>query len=55
MELSIIKVDIEAIIETTTLEEVEVGVGKDSIHVILEGMIKAVVIDQDQSQEPVLI
>ena len=43
MEVSII----EAIIETTPLEEVEVGSGKDSIQVILEGMINAVVVDQD--------
>ena len=34
------------------LEEVEVGPGKDSTQVTLEGMIKAVV-DQDQAQEPV--
>ena len=48
IEVSIIQVDIEAITETTTLEEVEVGLGKDSIQVILEGMIKGVVVDQDQ-------
>ena len=37
----------EVTIETRTLEEVEVGLEKESIHVILEEMIKAVV-DQDQ-------
>ena len=47
MEVSIIEVVIEAIIEMTALEEVEVGLGKDSIQVILEGIIEAVV-DQDQ-------
>ena len=30
----------------TTLEEVDVGLEKDSIQVILEGMFKAVVVDQ---------
>ena len=55
MEVSIIEVDIEAVIEMTALEEVEVGLGKNSIHVILEGMIVAVVAEQDQVQEPVLI
>ena len=34
----------------TTLEEAEL----DIIHVILEGMIEAVVVDQDQVWEPVL-
>ena len=48
MEVSIIELDIQAIIEMTTLEEAEVGLGKDSIKVTLEGMIKAVVVDQDQ-------
>ena len=55
MEVSIIEVDIEAIIEMTILEEVEVGLVKDSIQIILEGIIKAVVVDQDQVQDPVLI
>ena len=35
-----------------TLEDVEVHLKKDHIHVILEGMIKAVVVDQDH---PLLI
>ena len=48
MEVSIKEVDIEAIIETTILEEVKVGLGKESIQIILEGMIEAVVVDQDQ-------
>ena len=47
--------DIEVIIEMKTLEEVEVGLGKDNIQVILEGMIKPVVVDQDEVPEPVLI
>ena len=48
MVISIIEVDIEAIIERTILEELGVDLGKDSIQVILEGMIKAVVVNQDQ-------
>ena len=43
----ILEVDIEAIIEMITLEEVEVGPGKDNIQVISEGMIKAKVVGQD--------
>ena len=41
-------VDIEVIIEITILEEVEVGLGKESIQVILEGMIEALAVDLDQ-------
>ena len=48
MEVSITEVDIEAIIEMIILEEVEVGLWKDSIQVILEGMMKPLVSDQDQ-------
>ena len=55
IEASIIEVDIEAVIEMITLEEVEVGLEKDNSQVILEGMIEAVVEDQDKVQEPVLI
>ena len=40
--------DIEIIIETTILEEVEVGIGKDNTQVILEGMIEAVAVGLDQ-------
>ena len=47
MEVKILKVDIEVAIEMRTLKEVEVGLEIDSIQVILEEMIKAVV-DQDQ-------
>ena len=54
IKVSIIGVDIEAITEMIILEEVEVGPGKESIQVILEGMIKVVVVSQDQVQEPVL-
>ena len=46
--------DIEVTIEMKTLEEVEVGLEKDSIQVILEEMIKAV-IDQHQARQQVLI
>ena len=38
----------------TALEEVEVGLGKDNIQVILAEMIEVVVVGQDQVQEPVL-
>ena len=48
MEVSIIEVDIEAILEVTALVEVEVVLGKDSIQIILEGMVKIVVVDQDE-------
>ena len=46
--------DIEIIIEMTTLEEVEVGLGKDNFQVILEGMTEGVAVGQDQVQELVL-
>ena len=48
IEVKILEVDIQIVIGTTILEEVEVGLGKDNIQVILEGMSKAVVVDQDQ-------
>ena len=48
IEVRILEVDIEAIIEMTILEEVEIGLGKDNTQVILKGMIKVVVVDQDQ-------
>ena len=54
VEVRIIEVGIETTIEMTILEEVEVGLGKDNTQVIFEGMIEAIV-DQDQVQEPVLI
>ena len=47
IEVKTLEVDIEVTIEMTTLEEVEVGLEKESIQVILEEMIKAVV-DQDK-------
>ena len=46
IQVKILEVDIEVIIEMTTLEEV--GLGKDNIQVILEGMIEAVVVGLDQ-------
>ena len=48
IEVQILEVDIEVAIEMKSLEEVEVGLQKDSIQVILEEMITAVV-DQDQA------
>ena len=39
----------------TTFEEAEVGLGKDSVQVILKGIMEAVVVDQDQVWEPILI
>ena len=50
-----LEVDIEGIIEMTTLEEEEVGLGKDNIQVILEGMTEIVVVGLDQVQELVLV
>ena len=47
IEVKILEVDIEVTIETMTFEEVEVDLQKDNIQIILEGMTKAVV-DQDQ-------
>ena len=56
IEVNISEVDIEiTITEMTTLEEVEVGVGKDNTQVIIEGMTEIVVVGQDQVQEPVII
>ena len=46
---------IEVIIEMTTLEEVEVGLGKDNIQVILEGMTETIAVGLGQVLEPVLI
>ena len=51
IEVKILEVDIEVIIDTTTLEEVEVGQGKDNIQAIFTEMIKVVVVGQDQDQE----
>ena len=55
IELRILEVDIEVIIETSTLEEVEVGLEKENIKVILEGMTEAVSVGLAQVCEPVLI
>ena len=47
--VKILEVNIEGIIEMTTLEEVEVGLGKDNIQVILaETEMTEVVVGQDQ-------
>ena len=54
IEVKILEVDIEIIIETTTLEGVEAGLGKDNIQVIVEGMTRAVAVGLDQVQEPIL-
>ena len=48
IEVKILEVDIEVTIEMKTLEEMEDGLEKDSIQVILKEMIKSVVVDQDQ-------
>ena len=47
-EVKILEVEIEGIIEMTTLEEVEVDLGKGNIQVIDT---TKVVVDQDQVQE----
>ena len=54
IDIRILEVDIEGIIEMVTLEEVDVGLRKDSIQVILVEMAEVVIIGQDQVQEPVL-
>ena len=54
-EVKIFEVEIEGILEMTTLEEVEIGLGKDNIQVILAEMTEVVVVGQDQVQDPVLI
>ena len=52
--VKILEVDMEVITEMKTLEEVEVGLGKGNIQVILEGMIEAIAVCQDQVLEQVL-
>ena len=47
-EVKILQMDIEGIIEMITLEEVEIGLGKDNIQVILAGMTEIVIVGQDQ-------
>ena len=49
-EVRILEVDIEVTLATTIMEEVEVGLEKDSIWVTLGEMIEAAV-DQDQVQK----
>ena len=44
----ILEVGIRGIIETTSLEQVEVDLGKDNYQVILEGMTEVVVVGLDQ-------
>ena len=43
IEVRILEVDVEVTIEMTTLEEVEVGLEKDSIQVVLEEMRESVI------------
>ena len=50
IEVRILEVDIEIILGAIILEEIAVDLEKDSIQVILGGMIEAAV-DQDQVQE----
>ena len=54
IEVRILEVDKELMLKTTTLEEIEVGLEKDSTQVILEEMREAV-IGSDQDQKGVLI
>ena len=53
IKLRILEVDMEVTLEMITLEEVEVGLEKDSTQVTSEE-IREVVVDQDQVQEQVL-
>ena len=54
IEVKMFEVDKEVTIEMKTFEDVEVGLEKDSIQVILQEIIKAVV-DQDKFWKQVLI
>ena len=54
IEVKSLEVDIEVIIEMTTLEEIEVGLGKGNIQVIIAEMTDVVVVGQDQVQEPLI-
>ena len=54
IEVQILEMDIEIVTEMTTLEEVRIGLEKYNTQVILEGMIDAVAVGQDQVQDPVL-
>ena len=55
-QIKIIEVDIEEIIEMIIMKEVEVGVGRESIQIIPEGMIEVVVgLDQVQELVPIQI
>ena len=51
IEVKILEMAIEVIIEKTTLEEIEVDLGKDNIQVILEGMMETVTVGLDQIWE----
>ena len=53
-QIRIIEVDTDEIIEMIIMKEVEVGLGIDSIMIIIEGMIEATV-GLDEVQEPVTI
>ena len=48
IQANISEVHMEETIEMTILEEVEVGLGNDNIVIILDGMIEAIVVHQDQ-------
>ena len=54
IEVKCFEVDIDVITEMTTLEEVEVGLGKDIIPAILEGMTEAVAVGLDQVWDEIL-
>ena len=54
IEVKLLEMDKEVLIEMNTLEEVEVGLGKDKIWVILAEMTEVVVVGPEQVQEPVL-
>ena len=47
-EVTILEVDIEGIIEITTLEEVDIDLGTDNIQIILVEMTEIVVVGSDQ-------
>ena len=55
IDVKMLEVDIEEIIEITTLGNAEIGIEKDSIQIILAEMRKVVVVGVDWVQELVLI
>ena len=54
IEVKILDVNTKGVVETIIFKEVEVGLGKDNIQVILEGVTE-IIVSLDQVQKPLLI